>query len=622
MTFMAVTTAPQSVVAQTTTQPLMTQPPAPPLTDGDALKEQLRYASLIASANRRGDTFEVMRLTAKAAKAADTQRQAVANQKTWTAQQNAKTASGTPNITFANQLPSAQGGGNPNFVPGGKGAGEWNSSVIGQTWNDFSGWVQKCKFCSIFKSLEEVKEVWAKKIYDMIAPKITSILQSIMIFYSMIMAILIMTKHQEGPAIFKKYFVAMVVMAIVRIMLFSREEGGYPLAWIIIREIEISALKLGALIISTTAQAPVDVNQAGGLYAALTNLMEEQIWVIFKIAQQIMNGGSYLGVTEGISRAITALIMLLPYIFVIGIFLAFLVEAMFKFITISMLSPLLMPALIFGWSRAYVTASLRILLGAFLTIVFASMAMGFTVNVVSKKMNEIDIIKAESETAIIDVTTKAQAFCTRNGIGDVDAITTYQNYILWLNNRTFKFKVNKADWMKKRDACTDAWKPVNQIESAAFEVLGEEYFVLVIIGFISVLLHMQAKSLASNISGANDGAGAAAATVGAAKMALGAGMMYGSKSVFGGAKNLLQTGNQIAKIAGNGGMSAARNMASGIGNMMPGGGGSDPNNLRGQATQSPLSGMGNAGESLRSGDAKTASSGASPDAKKPPNLRS
>jgi hypothetical protein len=53
-------------------------------------------------------------------------------------------------------------------------------------------------------------------------------------------------------------------------------------------------------------------------------------------------------------------------------------------------------------------------------------------------------------------------------------------------------------------------------------VFSDGYWLTLILGFISVLFHLKAATLASNISGASDGPGAAAAVVGAGMAALGA----------------------------------------------------------------------------------------------------
>src|SRR5205085_668090 len=72
-----------------------------------------------------------------------------------------------------------------------------------------------------------------------------------------------------------------------------------------------------------------------------------------------------------------------------------------------------------------------------------------------------------------------------------------------------------------------------QMTQSTFTVFDYEFMMLFVIGFASILLHLQAKALASNISGANDGAGPAAATVAAGKAVMGGGLYAASRGLFG-----------------------------------------------------------------------------------------
>ena len=78
------------------------------------------------------------------------------------------------------------------------------------------------------------------------------------------------------------------------------------------------------------------------------------------------------------------------------------------------------------------------------------------------------------------------------------------------------------------------------------------YWGMLLLGFISVLLHLKAATLASNISGANDGAGPAAATVAGAKLAVGAAVVTAFRSS-GGAG----VGGEIAGLGGGYGVPGA-----------------------------------------------------------------
>lgn len=496
-------------------------PVGAPLSDAAAIQQQLNFARQIDAARIRGDSFGVAKILAKQAQAATKQSRAKA------AAQTATGGAGGANNG---------GGGGAN-----SGGGGWKSSNVydpqalsSQAIALIEKWTEGCKLCSIFKDLEEIKTVWTIDIYHTIAPSITNVLKNLMLLYAAIMGVLMFTKPAEAPAMFKKFVISMVVMSVVLLMLNTAKDQP-PFAWIFLHEIENSALKLGVLIIQSTAGTPIPLTEANGLYAALTDLIEKQMWGILRIAAEILRGGTAIGITDALSRLVTSVALMLPYIFVVGIFIAFLVEAMFKFISISMLSPLLMPCLIFGWSRAYVTASLRIILGAFLTIVFASMAMGLTVKVVHTKMASIDAVRAQSGPAIEEAKAAAQKKCARNGLMGIDIIGAAIDLNLWGRDI---IGIGKADvekkYLAKRAACSKNWEPVEKLENATFSTLSQEYFILVIIGFMSVLLHLQAKSLASNISGASDGSGPAAATVAATKLTLGAAAVYGQKAMVGG----------------------------------------------------------------------------------------
>ena len=78
--------------------------------------------------------------------------------------------------------------------------------------------------------------------------------------------------------------------------------------------------------------------------------------------------------------------------------------------------------------------------------------------------------------------------------------------------------------------------PMNEggmVAGAAAWVFSKDYWHLFLIGFISILFHFKASTIASNISGSSDGPGAASALVGATMIAAGmaknAGMKIGGK---------------------------------------------------------------------------------------------
>jgi hypothetical protein len=175
----------------------------------------------------------------------------------------------------------------------------------------------------------------------------------------------------------------------------------------------------------------------------MLGLVEDQIWQVLKVAGQMI---AEAGVTS-FGLAIYGAVLALPFLFVWGIFLAFIVEGIFKLLAITAVSPLLIAAAAFRPSRGFAVSGFRVVLGGILTVVFAAVAMGFTMHVMRDFTGRIPL--------------------NQNGFG-----------------------VDISDWAG-----------------------GQEYWGLILLGFVSVLFHLKAATLAANISGASDGPGAAAAVV-------------------------------------------------------------------------------------------------------------
>jgi hypothetical protein len=79
---------------------------------------------------------------------------------------------------------------------------------------------------------------------------------------------------------------------------------------------------------------------------------------------------------------VCAFFLIIPYIFVWMIFLAFLVEGSFKLLAVTAIGPILVMLAAFQRTRGITTAGLRIMMNGVLTVVFAGVAMGFTIQIV------------------------------------------------------------------------------------------------------------------------------------------------------------------------------------------------------------------------------------------------
>jgi hypothetical protein len=207
-----------------------------------------------------------------------------------------------------------------------------------------------------------------------------------------------------------------------------------------------------------------------------------------------------------------ALILAIPFMFVLLIFAAFILESAFKFLAITATSPLWVVSAFFPFSRAWSTAAIRLYFSAAFTILFAAMAMGFTIGVTEQY--RLDFICAASSHG---------PTCDQLG----------------------------------SDGAQSVLGDNQQIEALKDTYVGaSSFWIMLFIGMVSVLLHLKAPTLAANISGANDSAAPAAAVVAAGKMLAGAAILGGTKKVAG-AMGVPWMQKQASDFAQSGGLMGA-----------------------------------------------------------------
>lgn len=103
---------------------------------------------------------------------------------------------------------------------------------------------------------------------------------------------------------------------------------------------------------------------------------------VFQAWHILMNEGDWYSLT--IKPMFGAIILMGPYIFVICIFLAFMLEFVFSVLVVTAIMPLMMICLCFEVTRGITTSAGKIALNGALTLIFACIAMGFTISVFHK----------------------------------------------------------------------------------------------------------------------------------------------------------------------------------------------------------------------------------------------
>lgn len=374
-----------------------------------------------------------------------------------------------------------------------------------------------CMTCMFFTGLGEVKDTIDVRLYWAITPGIFFLIAPALGIWVVVTGVKNWFAGGEMDAYVKKVFLRLLIAAFIASVMLWGGPGSVPLIHSkLIYPMEDFATSLGAQIIRLgDGTAPIGGDNG---YVTLGYQVESLILGLLEKIARLMNRGQILDGTV-VGRIIAGLLIMLPYLFVWGITVAFWLEAMFKFVAAGIFSPIALPALLFEPTRAFAWAMLRILVGAMLTIVFAAGALAFTMGVVGKYGHSITTtIEGPSNSDLNRARVEAQTICN---------VQEQQR--------------SEAGWVDDGyDACAEANARVERLredaaaaEENGFALFSKDFFFLFVIGLASVLLHLQAKSLASNISGANDGAGPAAATVAAGKALLAYGAMAGSRGTFG-----------------------------------------------------------------------------------------
>ena len=368
--------------------------------------------------------------------------------------------------------------------------------------------LDSCYTCEFFIDLDRAAKVFSATVGGHFGPGAAAALQTLVALYVTLFGLRLMTSggNQGDMA---RFLWTLVFSSAALVMLNNYE----ILSEWVFEPLESLALAYALELLSLFGNdgkgyydgAAQNSGQWGYGYRELVALVEAQVTGVLAALATIFGNSGWVG--DGMLTKIGAVLAMLPYMFVAGIFAAFLVEAMFSYLAIAIVAPILVLGIPFPMGRAFATAGLRILIGATLTIIFAAGAMGFTIATVDKHTVQIRTITA----------TETSAEEKRSQLCGIDAALSAGGIEAEAGADTDNY------------ACKKASGELDEIVS----LKNKEFLLLFVMGFVSVLLHLKAKTLSSNLSGANDGAGPAAAVVGGAKMALGMGALAASRLGFG-----------------------------------------------------------------------------------------
>lgn len=426
------------------------------------------------------------------------------------------------------------GGGSGNTPPPNTGGGSQNAGGISSI--NLSG---RCQTCFLFNEFEKVGRALTERILIGISEEAQGILTNALWVYMIILLLSTLIGRIDGQEFLKKFMMMAFVFVLADFMI----EDGFEFyqTWIL-DPFMTSGANFAKYIIDTASQSdsrfthetfklPPYVSENGAIFGDLMARVEAQIWGFFSITRPIVHNQG--GIFGNLGALVIVIVINIAFLFVLGIFIAFMVEALFKFLAMGFLSPLLIVAMAFPITRSITWAALRVNLGAMLTIMLAGGALGMTTAIVA---NYLDTLAETFEGQI------------QNGAQACDNVS-----IIPSSGGEFVDTVLSGLGLNK--PCIPR-----------IDVYSAEFLIFFIIAFVSILLHLQSKSIASNLSGANDGVGPAAATVAAAKVGLGvaasAGTGAAGRMLFGGqgASGLVRgggLGDTVANVSNQGALGLA-----------------------------------------------------------------
>ena len=302
--------------------------------------------------------------------------------------------------------------------------------------------MDSCISCIIFETLEETALSYARDVFDVLAPWTQDLFAA---FIGLWVAWHFFRMMWFGEGNVRQLGLQLLGFVFISGIL---QASDFYFAWFF-EPLRRVMSGLTQIVVSVPSLGVTDTSFIG-----LLTTVEEELYRVLEFSGSVLSSAG----TFDVHIPIILGLFILPFLLVWAIFLAFLVEGLFKLLGVTALGPLLIVAAGFKPTRGFTMSGLRLALNGVLTVVFAGIAMGFTLAVLKET---IDTVPVDSNG---NMTVGASAF-----------------------------------------------------------LFSAEFFGLFIVGLISVLFHLKAATMASNIAGAMDGPGAAA-SVAAAGVGLAGGM--------------------------------------------------------------------------------------------------
>lgn len=331
-----------------------------------------------------------------------------------------------------------------------------------------------CVLCQFVWLVQDFATKFARETHAALAAVVPDLLATVLLLLIVTAAARLFLSPRDAAPIARdlilRLLLGCVIFAILLAAAGSSSDGDPPFLFeFVIDLLQGTAVDVARLVISVPFQKlgvqPVVAAvrpELTGPYVELWQNVEAVPMTLVLVAGERMD--SFISAVVS-SSWIPWFLLAIPYLFVLGVFAAFIVTTIFYFTAIAATSPLLLVGLLFPATRGLAVGGLRLCLTGALTVVFASAAMGLTGYVLASFLPELARL--------------------------VDCAQPVQPWLPW----PFSFVIGG---------------------SASVGLFGRaSYWFTLVLGFASMILHLAAPRMAANLSGASDSAASAAAVVAA-----------------------------------------------------------------------------------------------------------
>ncbi|MDB5406361.1 MAG: hypothetical protein JWL84_1273 [Rhodospirillales bacterium] len=215
-----------------------------------------------------------------------------------------------------------------------------------------------CITCGMFNQFDQLAQGYGRDAFGVIAPAARLVFNAYVGVW--VAWVLIYNAMIRGDL-----NIQMVVPRIMTIALCDVALNGVDLYWDWLYQPAYDAMNQLATALVVKSSTGIDVRTLAGMLGEV----EHRILQVLGICKTMWDDG---GLTA-LGLIIAAAILALPYVFVWGIFMAFVLEGVFKLLAITAIAPLLIVAAGFPATRGFAISGARVVLGGILTVVFHSL---------------------------------------------------------------------------------------------------------------------------------------------------------------------------------------------------------------------------------------------------------